>query len=49
MPDLALVTSDKVNITPDRRVRGATKDGKAEQQTDEEAARLLLGLFGGRS
>ena len=49
MPDLALVTSDKVNITPDRRVRGAAKDGKAEQQTDEEAARLLLGLFGGRS
>jgi len=45
MPDLALVTSEKVN----RRVRASSKDGKAEQQTDEEAARLLLGLFGGRS
>lgn len=50
LPDLALVTSDKINLTPGRRVRGAvSKDGKAEQQTDEEAARLLLGLFGGRS
>jgi hypothetical protein len=48
MPDLALVSSDKVNITPGRKVPIVAKDGKAEQQTDEEAARLLLGLFGGR-
>ena len=48
MPDLALVSSDKANITPGRKIPVIAKDGKAEQQTDEEAARLLLGLFGGR-
>jgi hypothetical protein len=49
MPEIKIPSPCKLNVTPGRRVPFINKEGKPVQQTDEEAARLLLGLFGGRS